>query len=362
MAIFIVLVIYTYRRSRTTLLLVRTTIVILFVVQYWLEVLNLSQYNSPKQFPNRLIGTNPDYTVYPNPLNYYFNIPIYFSFNEKQLPDGNLSASANLLYSSYLSMDADSRKLNGVWIDFAMSVVVAIYFSFCNFWMLYRPVKIVRSEETEEKLRQYAKIMRIETGKKYKKFKHVARDLKQQFGMSKLVKGWQESLFETFPIILIAFTLAISIFNQSILSFGYIIFVMILVFDSIKFLNKGKRSENIMSQQERDEQSLQDRSKNNRLMTTLKYFMLPYLLFDILFQLVYSMPIEAFENTQKWAKAVGFERVWNISPATLNLGDNFAVIYSIDASLASMMLKGVTFFFISIQLQLLDSYQYKKYI
>lgn len=78
MAIFIVLVIYIYHRSGTTLLLVRTTIVILFVVQYWLEVLNLSVYNSPKRFPEHLVGTS---TVYPNPDNYYYEIPLIMSYN-----------------------------------------------------------------------------------------------------------------------------------------------------------------------------------------------------------------------------------------------------------------------------------------
>ena len=110
-------------------------------------------------------------------------------------------------------MDVDSRKLNGIWIDFAMTVAVAVYFSLCNFWMLFRPVKVVRSEETEQKLKQYAKIMRLESGKKYKSIKHVTRDLKQQLGMSKLIKSWSETLYEVFPILLIAFTLAISIFN-----------------------------------------------------------------------------------------------------------------------------------------------------
>ena len=60
-----------------------------------------------------------------------------------------MNATANLYYTSYLAMDVDSRKLNGIWIDFAMTVAVAIYFSLCNFWMLFRPVKVVRSEETE---------------------------------------------------------------------------------------------------------------------------------------------------------------------------------------------------------------------
>ena len=122
---------------------------------------------------------------------------------------------------------------------------------------------------------------------------------------------------------------------------------MILVFDNIQFLK---------SEQGQD-----------RFLNTLKYFMLPYLLLDILLQLIYQMPIEEFAESQDWSKAIGFERVWRISPAYLFLGEELPGTdnqfkYSIDGSLATMMLKGVTFFFISIQLQLKESYQYKKYM
>lgn len=120
--------------------------------------------------------------------------------------------------------------------------------------------------------------------------------------MSKLIKSWSETLYTTFPIVLIAFTLAISIFNQSILSFGYIIFVMILVFDNINFLKQ--------------------RQGQDRLYLTLKYFMLPYLLIDILLQLIYQMPFAAFSDAASWSKAIGFERVWVITPWELVLGDD----------------------------------------
>ena len=56
MFLFLFLVIYTYHRSANTLLLVRSTVVVVFVLQYWLEVGNLSHYNSPKVFPKHLIG------------------------------------------------------------------------------------------------------------------------------------------------------------------------------------------------------------------------------------------------------------------------------------------------------------------
>ena len=123
------------------------------------------------------------------------------------------------------------------------------------------------------------------------------------------MKSWSENLFTTFPILLIAFTLAISIFNQSILSFGYIIFVLILVLDNINFF---KRSD-----------------ETNRLYYTLKYFMLPYLLIDILLQLIYQMPFDEFRNQNSWSKAIGFDRVWLITPASIMIGEKTEVTYTV---------------------------------
>ena len=90
-------------------------------------------------------------------------------------------------------MDAGRRKNNGIWIDFVMTVTVAVYFSLCNFWMLYRPVKVTQSTETKQKLEQYRKIMYRESGnRRYlrKTHKQLVKELKQQFGMSRLIKGW----------------------------------------------------------------------------------------------------------------------------------------------------------------------------
>ena len=49
---------------------------------------------------------------------------------------------------------------------------------------------------------------------------------------------------------------------------------MILVFDNIHFLKK--------------------REGQDRMLCILKYFMLPYLLVDILLQLIYQMPLNVF--------------------------------------------------------------------
>ena len=146
MVLFFFLIIYTYHRSGTTLLLVRATVVVLFVVQYLLEVANLSSYNSPKSFPSHLKGENSN--VYPNPERFYYDVPIMFAYDATTNPDGTVSSDTNLLYASYFAMDATARKLNGIWIDFTMTCIVAVYFSLCNFWMLFRPVKVTQSKET----------------------------------------------------------------------------------------------------------------------------------------------------------------------------------------------------------------------
>ena len=306
MVLFFFLVIYTYKRTGTALLLVRSTVVVIFVLQYWIEVLNLSYYNSPKPFPVHVTGITT--SVYPNVDHYYYDIPLIMSYNTTTNSSGQITNSTvDLEYTSYFAMDATGRKMNGIWIDFTMTVIVALYFSICNFWMLFRPIKVTQSDETKKKLEQYRKIMIRETGnKKYhrKTQKQLIKELKQQFGMSKLIKAWSETIYTTFPILLIAFTLAISIFNTSILSFGYIVFVTILVFDNIGFMQKD------------DHVVVDDGEKEPKvtLYWILKYFMLPYLLIDILLQLIYQMPFEAFTEASDWSKAIGFERVWIINP------------------------------------------------
>ena len=98
------------------------------------------------------------------------------------------------------------------------------------------------------------------------------------------------------------------------------------------------------------------------MLCILKYCMLPYLLIDILLQLIYQIPIDIFESDEKFAKSVGFDRFWKISPSLLVLGDEAAIDYTVESSLTSMMLKGVTFFFITIQLQLISSFGYQKFM
>ena len=209
MVLFAVLVIYSYHRSGTTLLLVRSTVVILIVIQYWVDLIDLSSYNSPKRFPSELTG---DQKVYPNEDTFFYEVPYVFSRNATRNETGFITNSTvNLNYTTYFMLDLENRKMNGLWIDFAVTVLVAVYFNTCSFWLLFRPNKIVMSRKTEQKLLEYHN--HVSDDERQRTPKQILKDIKVQISLSQITKVWGESIFTFFPMFMIAFTLAVSIFN-----------------------------------------------------------------------------------------------------------------------------------------------------
>ena len=79
MILFIVLVLYSFHKTGTTLLLVRTTVAILLVLQYWADLIDLSSYNSPKPFPDFLVGEGQK--VYPNEESFFYDVPYLLARN-----------------------------------------------------------------------------------------------------------------------------------------------------------------------------------------------------------------------------------------------------------------------------------------
>jgi hypothetical protein len=63
LVLFIVLTFFTFARTGFSVLVVRYTVVIIFVLEYFMAVSCLSSYNSPQSFPTSLLGNA---TVYPN--------------------------------------------------------------------------------------------------------------------------------------------------------------------------------------------------------------------------------------------------------------------------------------------------------
>ena len=125
-------------------------------------MLDLSSYNSPKQFPEHILNTtgNGD-AVYPNEDAFYYNIPLIMSFNATRNETGKITASeVNLNVTSYFCMDIESRKMNGLWLDYIVTLLVSLYFNTTNLWILFKPVKITLSEKTQAMLIRYAQITR----------------------------------------------------------------------------------------------------------------------------------------------------------------------------------------------------------
>ena len=77
--LFLMLVFYTYKRSGSALVVVRTTVSIMLFVEYLSQVIDFSSYNSHREFPTLLTG--PDTTVYPNENNFYFRVPFFIWIN-----------------------------------------------------------------------------------------------------------------------------------------------------------------------------------------------------------------------------------------------------------------------------------------
>ena len=112
-------------------------------------MIDLSTYNSPKPFPNYLIGENQ--TVYPNAGQFFYDVPYIFARNATRDQSGHIiEATVNLNYTTYFMLDVEMRKMNGLWIDFAVTVLVAVYFNTCSFWILFRPIKIIMSKKTQD--------------------------------------------------------------------------------------------------------------------------------------------------------------------------------------------------------------------
>ena len=152
----------------------------------------------------------------------------------------------------------------------------------------------------------------------------------------------ERAIFTISPMIMIAITLSVSVFNKSLLSFGYIIFVMFMIEDSKYFFQNWKSKE--------------------RLLFMLERMLLPYLLFDILLTLLYQAPFRFFEVEHWWSHVIGFGRVWHIEPSVLTLGQEEIPQETLSLNLTMLMLKGVTFFAMSIYIQIIQSRSYKKWM
>lgn len=253
----------------------------------------------------------------------------------------------NIQGIAFFGLTADFQKLNGMWIDFFVIVLILVYFNLFNFWLLFEPTEIVRSSQTVADIKAYIDIcnqLSQNDGKGRRKLttSRCIEDFNQQFTAVHYTNSMQKFIYTYYHLFMIAFLLVVSIFNGSLLSFGYFLACMYLINDQKNLLTEYDSRE--------------------RMEKIIKNFLLPYLLFDIGCNLIYQAPIPAFRNATvvEWAKVIGFEQIWLVYPKVLAFGEQVTVTET-HLGMTAYMMKGLAFFFVSTMLQILASHEFREF-
>jgi hypothetical protein len=130
-----------------------------------------------------------------------------------------------------------------MWIDYSVIIMILLYFNFCNFWLLFQPTEIVRSTTTNSEIAQYIDYcnqLQQKGGNRKQKLtlEKCISDFEQQFAHVRTTETLQNFVFTYYHLLMIAFLLAVSIFNGSLLSFGYFLACMYLIFDQKNLLTE----------------------------------------------------------------------------------------------------------------------------
>ena len=56
-------------------------------------------------------------------------------------------------------------------------------------------------------------------------------------------------------------------------------------------------------------------------MFILKYLLLPYLLFDIVLQLIFNIPMKKSSTLEEWKNRIGVHSAWHFEPTNIYLGE-----------------------------------------
>lgn len=124
--------------------------------------------------------------------------------------------------------------------------------------------------------------------------------------VTRTFKALQQYLLINWGLLVIAFLMLSCVAGQSLVSFGYFLFSMVLVILQFNFYKYPEG---------RDQQ-----------ISLLKYFLIPYILLDVFTTLLYQMPLQNFTQNHEWIKYLGLEKIWTYqtgltgSPSSLYLG------------------------------------------
>jgi len=148
-------------------------------------------------------------------------------------------------------------------MDFTVVMLMYFYLNNYSIWIIKKDFKIVRSEKTQSLLLEYQTLL-TPFGMNSGEFnaKELAKELQNERSMIRLFNFMCEILYTNFALIMIFFLMLTSVFSLNYIALGYFFFSMILIHNYRNFF--------------------QDSNARDRQMIILKWFLLPYLLVDIL--------------------------------------------------------------------------------
>lgn len=127
-------------------------------------------------------------------------------------------------------------------------------------WILQEPIKIIPSSTTNELIRSYYDLNTVKRNQRNED--QLRRELSAEIYQNRAIKGLSSIVYTNFSLLMIMFVLFISIFAKSLLSLGYFIFSMLLIYNNRSFFKDSDSASNQVY--------------------ILKYWLMPYLLLDIL--------------------------------------------------------------------------------
>ena len=327
-------------------------VLLLIIIQYIFFISNISYITNP--FIKKEIVLN---------INQILHLPWYHDYR----------------WSTFLSLGTNRYHIITIWLDVAIILILYFYIEFFSFTVFIEgkkdfDLKIINKKYykkycslksiSKEEFKNFIRAMKLsynielipslETKKDklineylYKPYNKTTLKLLYLFkGDKRIFKISNESkrsilnkirdfLFISFQYLFLFTTLLISSFNQGFLGLGYMAFSIFYIYKSNCFL-KGQRW---------------------TLLSGIKYFMKPYLFFDILTQFVLQIPLDKFKKNEvildDFFKFFGYVKIADYSSKK-----NFIS----GVSCFIVILKIISGFLLLIQENMYNSFEFKKFI
>ena len=337
-----------------TILMFRISFIalVLLIIQYIFFISNISYATNP--FISKEIILN---------INQIFNLPWYTDYR----------------WSTFLSLGTNRYQIISIWLDVAIILILYFYIEFFSYTLYiennknfdlkiiskryykkFSTLKSISKEELDSFIRamklsynielipsfetEKDKIINEYISKPYNKttlnllylFKGDTRILKLKNNNKKnILNNLRGFIYISFQYLFLLAILLISSFNQGIIGFGYMAFSIYYIYKSNSFLKAGRWT----------------------LLNGIKYFMKPYLYFDILTQFIFQIPLDKYKKNQKvlekFFKLFGYVKIADYSSQKDFISGVSCFI---------VILKILCVFLLLIQENIYDSFEFKKFI